>query len=58
MADSFVVGTLKVTKLVDQEQINAFVATLPPEKRADMKDVIMALHAEGLIDIEETTGAS
>jgi len=53
LADTFTVGNLKVTKLVDQSQIQAFVDTLPPEKKADMKDVIMALHEEGLIDIEE-----
>jgi hypothetical protein len=53
LADTFTVGNLKVTKLVDQSQIQAFVDTLPPEKKADMKDVIMALHQEGLIDIEE-----
>jgi len=54
LADTFTVGTLKVTKLVEQDQIDAFVATLPPEEKADVKDVIMALHREGLIDIEET----
>lgn len=53
MADTFTVGNLKVTKKVDQGQIDAFVQTLPPEKKADVKDVIMALHEEGLIDIEE-----
>lgn len=53
MADQFTVGNLKVTKLVDQTQIDAFVQTLPPAKKADVKDVIMALHEEGLIDIEE-----
>jgi hypothetical protein len=45
---------LKVTKLVEQEKIDQFVATLPPEKKADMKDVIVALHEQGLISIEET----
>lgn len=53
MADSFVVGNLKVTKLVGQEQIDSFVAALPQEKRADVKDVITALHEAGLIDIDE-----
>jgi hypothetical protein len=53
LADTFTVGNLKVTKKVDQSQIDAFVQTLPPEKKNDVKDVIMALHAEGLIDIEE-----
>jgi hypothetical protein len=53
LADTFTVGNLKVTKKVDQGQIDAFVQTLPPEKKADVKDVIMALHEEGLIDIEE-----
>jgi len=53
LADTFTVGNLKVTKLVDQSRIQAFVDTLPPEKKVDMKDVIMALHQEGLIDIEE-----
>lgn len=55
MADTFMVGNLKVTKKVEQNQIDAFVQTLPEEKKADVKDVIMALHEEGLIDIEETT---
>lgn len=53
MADSFVVGNLKVTKLVEQEQIDSFVAALPQEKRIDVKDVITALHEAGLIDIAE-----
>lgn len=53
LAGTFTVGNLKVTKLVEQDQIDAFVSTLPPEKKADVKDVIMALHEEGLIDIEE-----
>ena len=53
LADTFTVGNLKVTKKVEQGQIDAFVQTLPPEKKADVKDVIMALHEEGLIDIEE-----
>ena len=53
MADQFIAGNLKVTKLVDQPQIDAYVATLPPEKKGDVKDVIMALHEKGLIDIEE-----
>jgi len=53
LADQFTVGNLKVTKLVDQTQIDAFVATLPPEKKVDVKDVIVALHEEGLINIEE-----
>lgn len=53
MADQFTVGNLKVTKLVDQKEINDFVASLPAEKKADVKDVIMALHEKGLIEIEE-----
>ena len=53
MSDSFVVGNLKVTKLVNQEQINDFVAGLPQDKKADMKDVILALHDAGLIAVEE-----
>ncbi|MCL5982165.1 MAG: hypothetical protein M1571_06615 [Firmicutes bacterium] len=53
LADNFVVGNLKVTKLVGQEQIDSFVAALPQEKRADVKDVITALHEAGLIDIAE-----
>ncbi len=53
MADSFLVGNLKVTKLVGQEKIDSFVASLPQGKKADVKDVIMALHQAGLIDIEE-----
>jgi hypothetical protein len=48
------VGGLKVTKLVGQEEIDSFVAALPPEKKADMKDVILALHEKGMIEIEET----
>jgi transcription initiation factor IIE alpha subunit len=53
VADSFLVGNLKVTKLVGQEQIDTFVASLPQNKKADVKDVIVALHEAGLIDIEE-----
>jgi hypothetical protein len=53
LADQFTVGNLKVTKLVDQSRIDAFVSSLPPEKKADVKDVIMALHEEGLINIEQ-----
>lgn len=53
MADTFTVGNLKVTKRVDQGQIDSFVATLPAETKADVKNVIMALHEAGLIDIEE-----
>lgn len=53
LADNFVVGNLKVTKLVEQEQIDSFVAALPQEKRIDVKDVITALHEAGLIDIAE-----
>ncbi len=53
MADSFIVGNLKVTKLVGQEQIDTFVASLPQNKKSDVKDVIVALHEAGLIDIEE-----
>ncbi|EEG77763.1 hypothetical protein [Dethiobacter alkaliphilus] len=52
--NTFMVGNLKVTKKVEQDQIDAFVQTLPPDQKADVKDVIMALHEEGLIDIEET----
>jgi len=47
------VGNLKVTKLVGQNEIDAFVASLPAEKKADVKDVIMALHENGLIEIEQ-----
>jgi len=54
LADQFTVGNLKVTKLVDQSRIDAFVSSLPPEKKADVKDVIIALHEEGLINIEQT----
>ncbi|MFW0860950.1 MAG: hypothetical protein AAGT88_02425 [Dethiobacter sp.] len=53
MADTFTVGNIKVTKKVEQAQIDSFVQTLPTEKKADLKDIIMALHQEGLIDIEE-----
>ena len=53
MADQFTVGNLKVTKLVDQAQIDSFVSSQPPEKKADVKDVILALHEKGLINIEE-----
>ena len=53
MADTFTVGNLKVTKLVDQGKIDEYVATLPAETKADVKDVIVALHEAGLIDIEE-----
>jgi len=42
-----------VTKLVEQDEIDRFVASLPPEKKVDVKDVILALHEEGLIRIEE-----
>ena len=53
MADTFTVGNLKVTKLVAQDQIDSFVSTLPNEKKADVKNVIVALHEAGLINIEE-----
>ncbi len=53
MADTFTVGNLKVTKLVDQGSIDQFVANLPDEKKTDVKDVIMALHEAGLIEISE-----
>lgn len=53
LSESFVVGNLKVTKLVGQEKIDSFVAALPQGKKADVKDIIMALHQAGLIDIEE-----
>jgi len=53
MADTFTVGNLKVTKRVEQSSIDQFVQTLPEEKKAEVKDVIMALHEAGLIDIEE-----
>jgi hypothetical protein len=53
LADSFTVGNLKVTKLVDQAKIDAYVASLPSEQKTDVKDVIMALHNAGLIEIEE-----
>ena len=43
-----------MTKLVGQEEIDSFVAALPPEKKADMKDVILALHENGMIEIEDT----
>ena len=52
MADQFTVGNLKITKLVDQSQLDAFVSTLPAEKKSNVKDVIVALH-EGQIEIEE-----
>jgi len=42
-----------VTKLVGQEEIDSFVSGLPPEKKADMKEVILALHEQGMIEIEE-----
>jgi hypothetical protein len=57
LADTFTVGNLKVTKLVDQQQIEQFVSHLPDEQRADMKDVIVALHEAGLIEIEEQGAA-
>jgi len=50
---TFTVDGLKVTKHVDQAQIDQFVSNLPENKRADMKDILMALHEEGLITIEE-----
>lgn len=53
MLKTFEIGGLKVTSHVDKSEINAFVAQLPPEKRADLKDILMALHEEGLITIEE-----
>ena len=43
-----------VLDLVGQEEIDSFVAGLPPEKKADMKEVILALHEKGLIEIEES----
>lgn len=53
MARTFEIGGLKVTSHVEKEELNAFVATLPPEKRNDIRDVLMALHEEGLITIED-----
>ncbi len=53
MPITFEIGGLKVTSHVEKSEINAFVAQLPPEKRADIKDVLLALHEEGLITIEE-----
>lgn len=53
MPISFEIGGLKVTSHVEKSEINAFVAQLPPEKRADILNVLMALHEEGLITIEE-----
>lgn len=55
MPHTFEIGGLKVTSHVDKEVLNEFVDQLPPEKRADMKDVLLALHEEGLITIEEKT---
>ncbi|MBT9172831.1 MAG: hypothetical protein DDT21_01217 [Syntrophomonadaceae bacterium] len=53
MAGSFVVGNLKVTKLVGQKKIDSFVAAMPQDKKADIKDVIIALHEAGLINVEQ-----
>lgn len=53
MARTFEIGGLKVTSHVEKEELNAFVATLPPEKRGDIRDVLLALHEEGLITIED-----
>ncbi|HOL17166.1 MAG TPA: hypothetical protein PLY40_02625 [Bacillota bacterium] len=53
MARTFEIGGLKVTRHVDKSEINAFVAGLPPEKRADLKEMLLALHEKGLITIEE-----
>jgi hypothetical protein len=53
MARTFEIGGLKVTSHVEKSEINAFVAQLPPEKRVDITEVLMALHEEGLITIEE-----
>jgi hypothetical protein len=53
MPKIFEIGGLKVTTHVDKNEINAFVAQLPPEKRMDITEVLMALHEKGLITIEE-----
>ena len=53
MPRTFEIGGLKVTSHAEKSEINAFVSQLPPEKRADLKEVLLALHEEGLITIEE-----
>ncbi|MFY9114310.1 MAG: hypothetical protein WAO23_03595 [Dethiobacteria bacterium] len=53
MPKTFEVGGIKVTSHVDKEELNRFVETIPPEKRRDLTDVLVALHEEGLITIEE-----
>ena len=53
MPRTFEVGGIKVTSHVEKEELNRFVAKLPPEKRQDLKDVLLSLDAEGLITIEE-----
>ncbi len=53
MSHSFEIGGLKVISHVDKEKLNAFVAELPPDKKGDIKDVLLALHEAGLITIEE-----
>ncbi|SES95407.1 hypothetical protein [Anaerobranca gottschalkii] len=50
---TFEVGGMRVTKLVNQKEIDQFVQNLPEESKQDVKDVIMALHQQGLIKIEE-----
>ncbi len=50
---SFEVGGMKITKLVPQSEIDAFVQSLPDQEKEDIKNVIMALNEQGYISIEE-----
>lgn len=54
MNRSFEIGGITVTSHVAKEELNAFVSQLPPEKRADLTDILLALHEAGLITIEDT----
>lgn len=53
MPKTFEVGGIRVVSHVEKDELNRFVGQLPPEKRRDLKDVLMSLHEEGLITIEE-----
>ncbi len=61
MPKTFEVGGIKVISHVEKDDLNRFVEELPADKRKDLKDVLISLHEEGLITIEnseEFTGFS
>ncbi len=54
MNNPFEIGGIRVTSHVEKNELNAFISKLPPEKRVDLMDVLLALHQAGLITIENT----